>query len=237
MQNIEHKMSKRKKSEQTQWSDVNLTSLSMKDLRILSQTRKLSNLPSKRAELEDLLTTKDVDIDYNDSMTVRQLQAELKLRGLDETTATKKVYLQRLRGEIAPPEKKRVKKVPKRKRRHKAWGAKIFVAMYQPPLDTAKDEDGMFFLHVFVTFFFLMCFKQAKVLGVFASEPHAYNALIEKLLEDLKKKDEKVFHEMEKERNEKPPSSELLQNISEKCLAVFGQESEPNGWVVTSKVA
>jgi len=164
-------MSKRKKPEQTYWSDVNIDVLPLKDLRVLLQNRKVGNLPGKRSELEALLTKKDVEIDYNDSFTIRQLQVELRLRGLDDTTAKKKVYLQRLRGEVAAPAKKKLRKGQRKKRQHKALGTKVHVAFYQSPIDDSKKDD-----------------EDTKVLGIFSSQQNAYNLLVDKLLEDLKKK-------------------------------------------------
>jgi len=127
-------MSKRKKPEQTDWSDVNLKPLTLKDLRTLLQTRNVKDIPNKRSELEELLQKNTVEIEYEDSMTVKQLMAELKLRGLDDSTAKKDVYFQRLRGEIAAPPKKKIKKGPK-KRKHRADGTKVFVSLYQKPVE------------------------------------------------------------------------------------------------------
>jgi len=212
-------MSKRKKPEQTYWSDVNIDVLPLKDLRVLLQNRKVGNLPGKRSELEALLTKKDVEIDYNDSFTIRQLQVELRLRGLDDTTAKKKVYLQRLRGEVAAPAKKKLRKGQRKKRQHKALGTKVHVAFYQSPIDDSKKDD-----------------EDTKVLGIFSSQQNAYNLLVDKLLEDLKKKDDKASQDMEKERKEKGASRELVERILDKCVSSFGEDKQPNGWVTVSKV-
>jgi len=207
-------MSKRKKPDPEDWSEVKLKTLSTKDLRLLLQTRKEKNLPKKRNELEDKLKTKDVEIDYNEDMTTRQLLVELKLRGLDDSSATKKVYLKRLRGEIAAEPKKK-----NEKKKHRAMGAKVFLTFYQSPMENNKD-DG----------------EDATVLGVFTSSTNAYNCIVDKLLEDLKKKNKDRFDEMEKERSKDGPLDRLLKTILEKCEAVFGDENAPNGWVSDSTV-
>jgi len=100
-------MSKRKKSDQTDWSEVDLKRLTLKDLRQLLQTREVKDIPNKRAEIEQVLKTTQVEIDYSEAMTMKQLVVELRLRGFDDSNARKETYLQRLRGEIAAPPKKK----------------------------------------------------------------------------------------------------------------------------------
>jgi len=108
-------MSKRKKSDQTEWSDVDLKKLTLKDIKQLLVTREATDIPNTRAEMEQVLKTKSVEIDYSDEMTVKQFMPELRLRGLDDSNAKKDIILQRLRGEIAAPPKKKVKRAPKKK--------------------------------------------------------------------------------------------------------------------------
>jgi len=100
-------MSKRKKSDQTEWSDVDLKKLTLKDIKQLLVTREATDIPNTRAEMEQVLKTKSVEIDYSDEMTVKQFMPELRLRGLDDSNAKKDIILQRLRGEIAAPPKKK----------------------------------------------------------------------------------------------------------------------------------
>jgi len=162
-------MSKRKKSDQTDWSEVDLKRLTLKDLRQLLQTREVKDIPNKRAEIEQVLKTTQVEIDYSEAMTMKQLVVELRLRGFDDSNARKETYLQRLRGEIAAPPKKKVKRGPK-KRKHRAHGTKVFVSLYEKPAD--EEDDG----------------TAPAVLGVFTHEGEAYDCVIDKLLEDVKKK-------------------------------------------------
>jgi len=89
--------------------------LTLKDIKQLLVTREATDIPNTRAEMEQVLKTKSVEIDYSDEMTVKQFMPELRLRGLDDSNAKKDIILQRLRGEIAAPPKKKVKRAPKKK--------------------------------------------------------------------------------------------------------------------------
>jgi len=112
-----------------------------------------------------------------------------------------------------------LKKKVTNKKKHKASGAKVFVTFYQSPIENKKDD-----------------VDDTTVLGVFSSVKDAHNRIVDKLLEDLKKKNKDRFDEMEKERSKDGPLEKLLKTILEKCESLFGEDNAPNGWVTESKV-
>jgi len=109
-------MAKRKKPDEMEWADVDIENLNLKDLKTLLQNRSMSNIPHRREDMEKMLKGCDVEIECQDWMTAKQLQAELRLRGLDDSNAKKVIYLKRLRGEVAAPALKKIKKGAKKKK-------------------------------------------------------------------------------------------------------------------------
>jgi len=204
-------MSKRKAADKLTWGDVKMKDLKLSQLKQLLWTRSVPKIPVKRSEMEELLKTKALEVDYKDSMTAKQMQSELKLLGLDDSPAKKDVLLQRLKGEIAAPPKK--SNQSGRGKRHRATGAKVFVT-------TFDDPDA----------------EEVKVVGVFVSEHDAYDAAINKLFEELKKKDEKRYQEVHKEVGDETRNAALLKKVVDKCSAAFGADSEPKAVVFENKV-
>jgi len=109
-------MAKRKKPNEIEWKDEEIENLNLKDLKTLLQNRSMSNIPHRREDMEKMLKGCDVEIECQDWMTAKQLQAELRLRGLDDSNAKKVIYLKRLRGEVAAPALKKIKKGAKKKK-------------------------------------------------------------------------------------------------------------------------
>jgi len=204
-------MSKRKAADKLAWSDVKLKDLNLNQLKQLLWTRSVPKIPAKRAEMEELLKTKAVEVEYKDTMTAKQMQSELKLLGLDDSTAKKDVLLQRLKGEIAAPPKKGKKSG--RGKKHKAAGAKVFVTTFDDP--TAEE---------------------VKVVGVFTSEHDAYDAAINKLFEELKKKDEKRYQDLNKELGDETRNQALLKKVMDKSASTYGSDEEPKAVVYENKV-
>jgi len=211
-------MSKRKKPESTDWSEVDLKRLNQKDLRVLLQTRGEKEIPTKRDKMEEAIKAKDVEIEYKEEMTGKQLCAELKLRGLDNTNAKKDILLQRLRGEIAAPPKIKVRRVPKKKKA-KAYGANVHAALYLPPVDKNKDDSD-----------------DTQLLGVYLQARAAFEAIFERFLSDLKKVDEKKHGELAKDFEEGPFDEDNLKKLTQKCNKVWDEESMPKGWVSNHKI-
>ncbi|ETO26354.1 hypothetical protein RFI_10783 [Reticulomyxa filosa] len=123
-------MSKRKKAEGNDWSEVNFARLNAKDIRTLLQTRGAVDLPPKREQLEELLKTKDVEVEYKEEMTGKQLMAELKLRNLDNTNA------------------KKIKSKKRGEKKTRATGVVVWVAMYLGPADKSSAGNNRKYFYV-----------------------------------------------------------------------------------------
>jgi len=74
------------------------------------------------------------------------------------------------------------------------------------------------------------------VLGVFTNEAIAYSCIIDKLLEDLNRKDKTIYDTTCNELDDEAGSNELMQKVTGKCVEAFGQNKEPYGWVAPSKI-
>ncbi|ETO26305.1 hypothetical protein RFI_10839 [Reticulomyxa filosa] len=240
-------MSKRKSSEKLSWGEIKMENLNLKDLRTLLSNRETGKVPGVRKEMEDMLKTKPLEIDYKEDMTIKQLQVELKLLGLDATPAKKDVLLQRLAGDIDAPPKKKTKSTP-RARKHKAHGAKIFVTISDEgiPITYIRHQKNFSkFVRAFfskknwkrdVILFYLAKDEEGpKVIGVYAFEQAAYNAAIGKLLEVLKKKDEKRYEEVRKDA-EGPASADLFKKVLAKCASSYNSGEAPDVRVIEKKV-
>jgi len=174
--NTNSKKRDRPEAKEWQWEDTELadeetTSMLAQDVKQLLLTRgeEKTNLKGKKIDIIKYLKEKyTVDLDEPlSNLTVKELQAELRLRKLDDTQAKKDILVKRLKGEIesmAPPSKK-----AKRGRKAKAL-PKMYVVIYTPE---AGDEEGAI---------------NPLALGVYKSESKAHEKGITRLMDDMEKK-------------------------------------------------
>ncbi|ETO14830.1 hypothetical protein RFI_22538 [Reticulomyxa filosa] len=206
---------KRKKPETLAWSDIDLKRLTQLDMRVLLQSRGVTkkDLPTKREKIEELLKTKDIEIELKDELTANQLKAELKMRGLDFSPAKKDVLFQRLRGEIDAQPKKKAKRNPKKKK-SRASDLEVHVPLYLPPIDNSKANSEP---------------EGPNVLGVFLHSSDAYLEIFEKFMDDLKGVDEKKYAELAKTYQDGCYNESTLKEIMKKCEKVWDVDCFPKG--------
>jgi len=223
--NSNSKKRDRPEAKEWQWEDTELaneetTTMLAQDVKQLLLTRgeKKQNLKGKKVDIIKYLKEKyDVDLEEPlTDLTVKELQAELRLRKLDDTQAKKDILIMRLKGEIdaTVPPPKRLKRGGKKTKAN----TQMFVVIYTPE-DSGEDA------------------ANPMALGVFKSKIRAHEKAVDKLLEDMEgkfgaKKAKKIKDWKDKVDEEKDIEQQL--EVAHKaCEEAWGSPDE-SPYVVVS---
>mmetsp|Transcript_41943 Transcript_41943/g.51622 ORF Transcript_41943/g.51622 Transcript_41943/m.51622 type:complete len:245 (+) Transcript_41943:57-791(+) len=218
------------------WDNSKVGELNANDITQLLKNRRvtgetLRGLKNKRDKVEHLLNETDIELKDNeiDSFIVRQLQVELKLRGIP-SDGKKEVLVHRLKhgynGEIdEPPAKKRKTSHNNSNnfsRKRRSWNNDdIFVVMYAP-----EDNDSE------------NC--EPRCVGVYTREQKAYDRGIKLLLSDLEQKKKKaytsVIKDLKRQNFKKSEYKEKFAIVNESVKATFKEGKEPYAEIQPTKL-